>query len=128
MALQGVAIGIMAASPAMSMHVSGAVLLGIGTAMVYPTLMAAIADVTHPSWRARAIGTYRLWRDLGYAGGAVAAGLLADAIGLRGAVWAVAAVTLASGLVVAVRMREQVPPRQFEESAAVAAVESVVRA
>jgi MFS family permease len=98
------------------LHASGAVLLGIGTAMVYPTLMAAIADVTHPSWRARAIGIYRLWRDLGYAGGAVAAGVLADAIGLRGAVWAVAAVTLASGLVVAVRMREPPLPRHSAES------------
>jgi MFS family permease len=105
----------------MSTHAAGAVLLGIGTAMVYPTLMAAIADVTHPSWRARAIGIYRLWRDLGYAGGAVAAGVLADAIGLRGAVWTVAAVTLASGLVVAVRMREKRPPRHSAESPADAA-------
>jgi MFS family permease len=116
MALQGAAIGVIAASHAVVLHASGAVLLGIGTAMVYPTLMAAIADVTHPSWRARAIGIYRLWRDLGYAGGAVAAGVLADAIGLRGAVWAVAAVTLASGLVVAVRMREPPLPRHSAES------------
>jgi MFS family permease len=106
MVLQAVAIAMMPASSQMLVHVGGAVLLGLGTAMVYPTLMAAIADVTHPSWRARAIGIYRLWRDLGYAGGAVLAGVLADAIGLRGAVLAVAAVTLASGVIVAVRMRE----------------------
>jgi MFS family permease len=120
MSLQGVAIGVIAASHGVVLHASGAVLLGIGTAMVYPTLMAAIADGTHPSWRARSIGIYRLWRDLGYAGGAVAAGALADAIGLRGAVWAVAALTLASGLVVAVRMREQLPPRNSLQSPAVA--------
>jgi MFS family permease len=106
MILQGVAIALMPASSQMRVHVTGAVLLGLGTAMVYPTLMAAIADVTHPSWRARAIGIYRLWRDLGYAAGAVLAGVLADMIGLAGAVLAVAAVTVASGVVVAVRLRE----------------------
>jgi len=84
----------------------GAVLLGAGTAMVYPTLLAAIADVAHPSWRASAVGIYRLWRDLGYAIGAVIAGLTADAFGIDAAIWLVAAVTFASGLVVAIRMRE----------------------
>ncbi|MBI3768654.1 MAG: MFS transporter [Deltaproteobacteria bacterium] len=86
----------------------GAALLGIGTAMVYPTLLAAIGDVAHPSWRASSVGVYRLWRDLGYAIGALLAGIAADAIGLSGAMWIVAALTLASGLVVAVRMRETV--------------------
>jgi MFS family permease len=84
----------------------GAVLLGAGTAMVYPTLLAAIADVAHPSWRASAVGVYRLWRDLGYALGALLAGLTADAFGLDAAIWLVAGVTFASGLVVAFRMRE----------------------
>ena len=84
----------------------GAVLLGAGTAMVYPTLLAAIADVAHPSWRASAVGVYRLWRDLGYAIGALLAGITADALGIDAAIWLVAAVTFASGLVVAVRMRE----------------------
>jgi MFS family permease len=84
----------------------GAVLLGAGTAMVYPTLLAAIADVAHPSWRASAVGVYRLWRDLGYAIGALLAGITADAFGIDAAIWMVAAITFASGLVVAVRMRE----------------------
>jgi predicted MFS family arabinose efflux permease len=74
--------------------------------MVYPTLLAAIGDVTHPSWRGSAVGVYRLWRDLGYAFGAVLAGLVADALGLSAAVWVVAGLTAASGVVVLVRMRE----------------------
>jgi MFS family permease len=84
----------------------GAVLLGVGTAMVYPTLLAAIGDVAHPSWRASAVGVYRLWRDAGYAVGAVIAGLTADAFGLTGAMTVVAILTFVSGLLVAVRMRE----------------------
>jgi MFS family permease len=88
----------------------GAVLLGIGTAMVYATLVAAIGDVAHPSWRASAVGVYRLWRDLGYAIGALIAGVTADALGLPAALWLVAALTFASGLVVAVRMRETMRP------------------
>ena len=74
--------------------------------MVSPTLLAAIGDVAHPSWRAPAVGVYRLWRDSGYAIGALIAGVTADAFGLDAAVWLVAAITFASGLVVAVRMRE----------------------
>jgi MFS family permease len=89
---------------------AGAVLLGIGTAMVYPTLLAAIGDVAHPSWRASSVGVYRLWRDLGYAVGAVLAGVTADAFGLAAALWIVAALTFASGLVVALRMRETMRP------------------
>jgi len=84
----------------------GAALLGVGTAMVYPTLLAAIGDVAHPSWRASSVGVYRLWRDLGYAIGALVAGVTADALGLAPAMWLVAAITFASGLVVASRMRE----------------------
>jgi MFS family permease len=86
--------------------VTAAVLLGVGTAMVYPTLLAAIGDVTHPRWRARAVGVYRLWRDAGFAVGALVAGLLADAFGLTTAIAAVAALTAASGLLVLARMRE----------------------
>lgn len=85
---------------------TGAVLLGMGTAMVYPTLLAAIGDVAHPTWRASAVGVYRLWRDAGYAFGALLAGVLADAFGLRVAIVAVAALTFASGTLSAVRMRE----------------------
>jgi MFS family permease len=87
----------------------GSVLLGIGTAMVYPTLLAAIGDVAHPSWRASAVGTYRLWRDLGYAFGALLAGITADAFGLSAAMWVIAALTFASGLIAAVRMSETLP-------------------
>jgi len=87
----------------------GAVLLGLGTAMAYPTLLAAIGDVTHPSCRASAVGVYRLWRDLGYAFGAALSGVLADALGLSMAITAVAIVTLMSGIVVAIRMRETLP-------------------
>ncbi len=82
------------------------VLLGIGTAMVYPTLLAAIGDVAHPSWRASAVGVYRLWRDLGYAVGALLAGFTADAFGLGAALWVVATLTALSGLLAALRMHE----------------------
>jgi len=82
----------------------GASLLGVGTAMVYPTLLAAIGDVAHPSWRASAVGVYRFWRDLGYAVGAVLAGVVADALGIHAAMWLVAALTFVSGGVVAARM------------------------
>jgi rhodanese-related sulfurtransferase len=74
--------------------------------MVYPTLLAAIGDVAHPSWRASSVGVYRLWRDLGYAIGALLAGITADALGLPAAMWLVAALTFVSGVVVAVRMSE----------------------
>jgi MFS family permease len=84
----------------------GAVLLGVGTAMVYPTLLAAIGDVAHPAWRASAVGVYRLWRDFGYALGALIAGLVADLFGLSEAALVVAALTFASGLIVSVRMVE----------------------
>jgi MFS family permease len=84
----------------------GAVLLGIGTAMVYPTLLAAIGDVAHPSWRASAVGVYRLWRDLGYAVGALLAGFTADRFGLAAAVWLVAGLTFLSGVIAAIRMNE----------------------
>jgi MFS family permease len=86
-----------------------AILLGVGTAMVYPTLLAAVSDVAHPNWRATAVGVYRLWRDAGFAVGALLAGLVADLAGLDAAVWVIAALTAASGLVVAVRMYETHP-------------------
>ncbi len=88
---------------------ASAVLLGVGTAMVYPTLLAAIGDVAHPSWRASAVGVYRLWRDTGFAVGALLAGLVADLAGLVAAVWVVPALTAVSGLVVGVRMYETHP-------------------
>ena len=100
----GIAVVVLASD--FALFATGAALLGVGTAMVYPTLLAAIGDVAHPSWRASAVGVYRLWRDLGYAIGALLAGVLADVLGLPAAMWLVAALTAASGLVVAVRMRE----------------------
>jgi MFS family permease len=74
--------------------------------MVYPTLLAAIGDVAHPRWRASSVGVYRLWRDGGFAVGAILAGVLADVFNIQTAVWVVAALTAASGVVVAVRMYE----------------------
>ncbi len=88
------------------------VLLGIGTAMVYPTLLAAVSDVAHPSWRASAVGIYRLWRDLGYAVGALLAGVLADAFGMAFAIAAIGVLTAGSGLIVAVKMPETHPVRR----------------
>jgi MFS family permease len=85
----------------------GSTLLGLGTAMVYPTLIAAVSDASHPSWRARSLSVYRFWRDLGYAIGALLAGVIAD---LFGAAWAIAVIgvlTFASGAVVAVAMDER---------------------
>jgi MFS family permease len=86
--------------------VGAAALLGVGTAMVYPTLLAAVGDVAHPRWRGSAVGVYRLWRDSGYAVGALLAGAMADLFGMAWSIGAVAALTFASGLVVVVRMPE----------------------
>ncbi len=88
----------------------GSAMFGAGTAMAYPTLIAAIGDVAHPSWRGAAVGVYRLWRDLGFAVGAVLAGTLADLYSLTTAIVVVAAITAASGLDVAIRMAETHPP------------------
>jgi MFS family permease len=109
MLVQAVAIAIIAGGNTLPAFVAGQVLLGLGTAMVYPTLLAAIADVVSPARRATAVGTYRLWRDLGYAAGALVAGVLADAAGTRAAVAVVAALTAASGVVAWARLRETLP-------------------
>ncbi len=90
----------------------GSTLLGLGTALVYPTLLAAIGDVAHPTWRASAVGVYRLWRDGGYAIGALLAGSLADALGLSWAIGAVGGLTLLSGIIVATVMYETLPGRR----------------
>lgn len=103
--LQAVGIGVTAWAGSFTGFAVGAVLLGLGTALVYPTLLAAIGDVAHPAWRASAVGVYRWWRDLGYAVGAVLAGVTADRFGLDAAVWLIAVLTFLSGLVVAVRMQ-----------------------
>ncbi|HWH27818.1 MAG TPA: MFS transporter [Mycobacteriales bacterium] len=107
--VQAGALAVVAVVDTFTLWALAAVLLGAGTAMVYPTLLAAIGDVAHPAWRARSVGVYRLWRDGGFAVGAVVAGVTADLWGLRPAVWLVAAITAASGVVVAVRMYETRP-------------------
>jgi len=104
--VQAVGIGVVVLADGFAGFATGAALLGIGTAMVYPTLLAAIGDVAHPTWRASSVGVYRLWRDLGYAVGALLAGVTADAFGLPAAMWVIAALTFVSGLVVAMRMTE----------------------
>jgi MFS family permease len=104
--IQALGIAVVVLVSGFKTYVFSALLLGIGTAMVYPTLLAAIGDVAHPSWRASAVGVYRLWRDLGYAAGAVLAGIVADVVGVNAAIVLVAALTLASGIVVAIRFRE----------------------
>lgn len=106
---QAIAIASIGIATTFAGFAAGGVLLGIGTAMVYPTLLASVGDVVHPSWRASALGVYRLWRDLGYAVGALLAGVTADAFGLGAAVYAIAAVTLASGFVAYIRMTETLP-------------------
>ncbi|HEX6473047.1 MAG TPA: MFS transporter [Streptosporangiaceae bacterium] len=106
MLIQAAAIALVALGTGFAVWAVAQVLLGVGTALVYPTLLAAIGDVAHPAWRARAVGVYRLWRDGGFAIGALLAGALADAYGLTTAIWAVAALTAASGLLVAMRMYE----------------------
>jgi MFS family permease len=106
MLTQAAALGIVAASDAFAPWAVAAVLLGAGTAMVYPTLLAVIGDVAHPAWRARSVGIYRLWRDGGFAVGAVLSGAVADLWGVRAAVWTVAGLTAASGVLVAARMSE----------------------
>jgi MFS family permease len=84
----------------------GSLLLGIGTAMVYPSLIAAVSDASHPTWRARSLSVYRFWRDLGYAIGALSAGIIADVLGLSWAIATIAALTFLSGVVVTLVMRE----------------------
>jgi MFS family permease len=109
MLVQAAALGLFAGTEGFGIWAVAAVLIGVGTAMVYPTLLAAIGDVAHPSWRARSVGVYRLWRDGGFAVGALLAGVLADAFDITVAIWAIAALTAASGIVVIVRMYETHP-------------------
>jgi len=106
MLVQGAALGVIATTRGFGWWLAASVALGVGTAMVYPTLLAAIGDVAHPRWRGSAVGVYRLWRDSGYAVGALLAGVLADRLGVATAIGVVAAITAASGLEVVVRMPE----------------------
>jgi len=109
MAVQAIGIWIIAGAAAARPYgawLAGSLLLGLGTALVYPSLLAAIGDRAQPGWRASAVGVYRLWRDLGYAVGAVLAGFLADVFSVSVAIAVVGLLTLASGVIVAIRMDE----------------------
>jgi MFS family permease len=116
MLTQAAALALVAWADTFALWAVAAILLGAGTALVYPTLLAAVGDVAHPAWRARAVGVYRLWRDGGFAVGALLGGVLADALGIRAAVSAVAVLTAVSGVVVAARMYETL--RRNQEPAA----------
>ncbi len=109
MVVQAAAIGAIAAGDGFTTWLVAAMALGVGTALVYPTLIAVVADVAAPSWRASAIGVYRLWRDLGFAIGAIVSGVIADAAGIPAAIWLVAVLTAASGLIAAALLDETRP-------------------
>ena len=108
--LQAIAIVLFITPVNFALWFFAAVLLGVGTAMVYPTLLAAIGDVVDPLVRASSVGVYRLWRDSGYAFGALLSGFVAHALGQDAAIAVVAALTLGSGAIVALRMRETLAP------------------
>jgi MFS family permease len=97
---------VIAVGDTVAVWAAGSAMFGAGTAMAYPTLIAAVGDVAHPTWRGAAVGVYRLWRDIGFAVGALLAGSLADAYSIVTAIVVVALITAASGLDVAIRMRE----------------------
>lgn len=105
MLVQAAAMGMVAVRTGFGIWLTAAILLGAGTAMVYPTLLAAIGDVARPTWQARSVGIYRPWRDGGFAVGALLSGLLADAYGIPAAVAVVGALTALSGIIVALQMR-----------------------
>jgi MFS family permease len=112
MMLQGAAILPIPAVNGFTAWLACGVTLGVGTAMVYPTLLAAVGDVAHPLWRGSAVGVYRLWRDLGYAVGALMAGMLADVFGMSWSIGVIGVLTIASGVLVAARMPETLPTRR----------------
>jgi len=109
--VQAIGIALVAVSSEFMGFASGAGLLGFGTAMVYPTLLATVGDIVHPSWRASSVGVYRLWRDLGYAVGAVLVGQVADRVGMTVAMWIVAILTFSAGTAAALRMQETLHSR-----------------
>jgi MFS family permease len=109
MIVQAAGIWLTVLVPAYSAWLLGAGLQGLGTAMVYPTLLAAITDHAHPLWRASSLGVYRFWRDLGYAVGALVSGLVADMVGLGAAIHLVALLTLLSGVLVMRTMTQPAP-------------------
>ncbi len=106
--VQAAGLALTAATSAFGWWLLASVLLGVGTAMVYPSLIAAVSDASQPAWRARSLSVYRFWRDLGYAIGALSAGIIADRFGFTAAIFVIAALTFLSGAVVGLVMRE--PP------------------
>jgi len=111
LAVQATSLAVIAVGSGFAIWAIGAVGLGLGTAMAYPALLAAVGDVAHPAWRASAVGVYRLWRDAGFVVGALLSGAVADLFGLVAAIWVVAVVTLVGAGIVAVRMYETHPSR-----------------
>jgi MFS family permease len=105
--VQAVGLGIVASVSSLKFQVIAMVLLGFGTAMVYPTLLAAVSDGSYPSWRASAVGVYRLWRDLGYALGAILSGIIADTFGVGNAIFVVGILTFLSGVITALDFHER---------------------
>jgi MFS family permease len=117
LAIQAVSLALIAIGRGFAIWAIGAIGLGIGTAMAYPALLAAVGDVAHPAWRASAVGVYRLWRDTGFVVGALLSGIVADVFGLVAAIWVVAGITAVGAAIVAVRMYETHP--QAERSSMV---------
>lgn len=109
MALQAVALWLTVSADTFRWWLAGSILLGLGTAMVYPALIAVVSDAAVPAWRARALGVYRFWRDLGYALGTLLSGILADVFGITWAIATVGALTLLSGMIVARVMADTRP-------------------
>lgn len=110
--VQAVGIALFVLGRGFEIWLVGAALLGIGTALVYPTLLAAVSDIAHPAWRASAVGVYRLWRDGGYAIGALISGALADALGIPTTIAVIGGLTFLSGVIVAGVMYETLPTRR----------------
>lgn len=116
--VQAAGIALFVAGNNMTAWVGAAVLLGLGTAMVYPTLLAAVSDVANPVWRGSSIGVYRLWRDGGFAAGGILAGILADAFNISVAIAVIGGLTFLSGAIVALVMYETLPEKRPDKSPA----------
>jgi MFS family permease len=112
--IQAAGLFVTAAMGRFGWWMAGSVLLGIGTAMVYPILLAAVSDASHPTWRARSLSIYRFWRDMGYAVGALVAGIIGDAFGLASAIMAIGVLTFLSGLVTMLLMPETITAKTIE--------------
>jgi MFS family permease len=115
MLLQGAAILVISTTTGFTPWLVAMIGLGLGTALVYPTFLAAISDVAHPAWRSSSIGVYRLWRDSGYAVGALLAGMLADSVNVASAIAVIGLLTILSGLIAALRLSETLPSARQDD-------------